>query len=134
MGFKETIKKVFSVHTETTEKHYDEQFKTRYYKTTKDRGVKEITEMFQQLDGYKVKKADSERGEIYVQMLKPRKAFVTVTVIQVKPFKTAVDFSVGTETVFFTDFGYSRKVIRTLYKELDQKLQYIGSGLGEQLL
>ncbi|WP_078555453.1 DUF1499 domain-containing protein [Bacillus alkalicellulosilyticus] len=134
MGIKETFKQIFTTHTETTETHYDETLKTRYYKTTKDRGINEVVNLINQSKGYTLKRADHERGEIFVQMTTPRKAFVTITVIQVKPFKTAVDISVGTETVLFTDFGYSRKAIQVFYAELDKKLQYIGSGLGEQLL
>jgi hypothetical protein len=51
-------------------------------------------------------------------------------VISVRPLETAVDFSVTTETTLLPfDFGRSRNVIIDLYRKLDQRLPYIGSGL-----
>ncbi|PAK38936.1 cytosolic protein, partial [Bacillus licheniformis] len=41
----------------------------------------------------------------------------------IRPFDTAVDFNVSTETFLPTDFGYSRGLVSTLYSELDGKLQ-----------
>jgi len=64
-----------------------------------------------------------ERGEISAEVKKTRKAFVVATVVSIRPFDTAVDFNVSTETFLPTDFGYSRGLVSTLYSELDGKLQ-----------
>ncbi|SDZ54227.1 hypothetical protein SAMN05421736_11689 [Evansella caseinilytica] len=133
MGFMQTVKKVFSTHTETKEKHYDEQLQTRYYKSTKDKVIKEIETMLNQRTGFKVTSISEEHGEIIVQVKKGKKALMVVTVIMVSPFRTAVDFSVHTDTFLFTDFGYSRKLIYHLYDELNKRLMFVGTGLGDQL-
>lgn len=61
---------------------------------------------------------------------KEKKVLIVVSVITVKPFRTAVDFSCATETALPSDFGSSRKLTVSLYKELDDTLPYIGSDLG----
>jgi hypothetical protein len=53
-----------------------------------------------------------------------------ITVISVRPFETAIDFSVTTDTkVLPFDFGFSRRVIIDLYSQIDKRLPYIGSGM-----
>ncbi|RKL66690.1 DUF1499 domain-containing protein [Salipaludibacillus neizhouensis] len=133
MGFKDTINKIFSSGTETKENHFDETLKTHYYKTTKDKVIKELEVMFGAKQGYEVASISEEHGEVIVRIKKGKKAFMVVTVIMVRPFRTAIDFSVSTDTIIFTDFGYSGKLIRELYKELDSRLPFVGTSLGDKL-
>ncbi|WP_280769880.1 DUF1499 domain-containing protein [Salipaludibacillus daqingensis] len=134
MGIKQTFKKIFSSSTETSENHHDEQLQTRYYKTMKDKAMKEVEEIIRSLEGFEVASTSKDHGEIIVNVKKGKKAFMVITIIMVRPYRTAVDFSVSTETVLFTDFGYSRKVIEMLYKELDSRLTFVGTGLGNELV
>ncbi|WP_416433621.1 hypothetical protein [Priestia megaterium] len=46
-----------------------------------------------------------------------------ITIINVRPLETAIDFSATTESkVVPVDFGFSKELVRTLYKSFDQKL------------
>ncbi|UCZ52245.1 DUF1499 domain-containing protein [Bacillus shivajii] len=133
MGIMQTFKRIFSTNTETSEKHYDEKLQTHYYKSTKDKVLKEVEAMFNQRSGFTVSSVSEEHGEIIVRIDKGKKALIVGTVIMVKPFRTAVDFSVSTDTFLFTDFGYSSKVVQSLYKDLNKRLTFVGTGLGEKL-
>ncbi|GEL08562.1 DUF1499 domain-containing protein [Salisediminibacterium halotolerans] len=133
MGMKETLKKIFSTSAETGEKHPEEKYRTRYYKIMKDKAMQEIQTVINNKSGYDVTSVSEDHGEIIVNLKKGKKAFVVITVIMVRPYRTAVDVSVSTETVFFSDFGFSRKVIEDIYNELDQKMTFVGTGLSDEL-
>ncbi len=133
LGFKDTLNKFISNHTETREKHSDEGLKTRYYKAMKDKTFNELLTIFNQSQEYEVKSSSIERGEIIVDGKGKKKLFLVATVVMVSPNRTAVDFSVTTETMLPTDFGYSAKVIKEIYQKIGQHLEYVGSGLGNQL-
>jgi hypothetical protein len=49
----------------------------------------------------------------------------------VRPFRTAVDFSVTAKSGM--DFGFGRKVIGMLHEELAKTFEYIGTGAGENV-
>ncbi|MCE7793383.1 DUF1499 domain-containing protein [Salipaludibacillus sp. CUR1] len=134
MGFKQTLKKIFSTSTETSEKHSNEDLQTHYYKSMKDKTIREVETMLRNRQGFDVASVSEEHGEIIVHVKHGKKAFLVATVIMVRPFRTAVDFSASTETMLFSDFGYSRKLIIELYKELDKRLQFVGTGLGDDLV
>ncbi|OIJ10969.1 hypothetical protein BKP35_12860 [Anaerobacillus arseniciselenatis] len=133
MGFKDTLNKFISNHTETRENHSDGGLKTHYYKAMKDKTFNELLTIFHQSENYDVKSSSVDRGEIIVDGKGRKKLFIVATVIMVSPNRTAIDFSVTTETVLPTDFGYSSKVIKELYQKIGKNLEYVGSGLGDQL-
>lgn len=122
------IKDFFSTHQETRENHYNPDLKSHYYKTTNKKALQTVKELIEQTPGMTVTSVSEERGEMSVNIDRPRKAFLIVTVISVRPFETAVDLTVTTNTVLPTDFGYSKKVISDLYKKLDQKETFVGTG------
>ncbi|MDQ0255061.1 hypothetical protein J2S74_002443 [Evansella vedderi] len=133
MGLWERIKRFFSTHTETREKHVDEKLRTHYYKSTKDKVIQDIQALLGQQSGFTISSINEEHGEIIVNVKKGKKAFMVITVIMVRPFRTAIDISVNTETILFSDFGYSRKLIYHLYGEINKRLQFVGTGLGDEL-
>lgn len=119
----------FSNHSETRDKHSDEHLRSHYYKTTNKKAIEAVTKVINKLDGYHMNSVSEERGEMSISIKKGRKAFVVATIISVRPFETAIDFAVTTETVLLPiDFGYSRKVIMNLYNHLDKELPLIGKG------
>lgn len=123
-------KHILTNHNETSERHSDEQLKSRYYKTTQSTALQVVKEMFEQMDGCRIVAISEERGEMSVSLTKGKKAFIVVTVISVRPFETAIDFSVTTETTWLpVDFGFSRQLIIRLYDQLEKRLPYIGSGI-----
>lgn len=132
MSIGQKIKSFFSTQTETRENHINEQLKSRYYKTTTKKAIEAIKTIIHQEDGLTVKSVSEEHGEIAVEVRKGKKAFMIITVISVRPFETAVDFSVTTETVLPSDFGYSRKLIFKMYEKLNKQLTYVGSGLNAE--
>ncbi|WP_326480889.1 hypothetical protein [Virgibacillus halodenitrificans] len=66
-----------------------------------------------------------EHGEISLQVKKGRNAFIVATVIMVRPYYTAIDFSVTTESLLPIDFGYSSKIIYSLYNDINKELTLI---------
>ncbi|QFT90142.1 hypothetical protein FIU87_15870 [Bacillus sp. THAF10] len=124
------FRELLSNHAETRENHPNEELRSRYYKVTSKNAIKSLQEMFQAMDGVKVKSVSEEHGELAVQIIKGKKAFIIVTIISVRPFETAVDFSVTTDTKLLPfDFGYSTNVIKNMYERIDKTMIYIGSGL-----
>ncbi|WP_461201317.1 cytosolic protein [Anoxybacillus sp. TBDG-1] len=123
-------KYVLTNHNETFERHPDEQLKSRYYKTTQSAALQAVKEMFEQMDGCHIVAISAERGEISVSLTKGKKAFIVATIVSVRPFETAIDFSVTTETKWLPiDFGFSRQLIIRLYDQLAKRFTYIGSGI-----
>ncbi|PYZ97245.1 DUF1499 domain-containing protein [Alteribacter lacisalsi] len=133
MGFRDTVRKYISSSTETREDHSDENLQTHYYKSSKDKVLKEVEAMIGQRQGLTVQSVSTERGEIIIRSDSGKSVFMVVTVIMVRPYRTAVDFSVTTDTVMPTDFGYSRKLVYEMYKSLNGRLTFVGTGLGEDL-
>ncbi|WP_373893030.1 cytosolic protein [Virgibacillus natechei] len=127
MSFRGTVNKYFNNHAETNENHEDTALQTHYYKTTKDKGMSMLENFFTNSDIYKVNSISKEHGEISVLIKKGRKAFIVATVIMVRPYHTAIDFSVTTESVLPFDFGYSTKVIHHLYKSINNDLPLIAT-------
>jgi hypothetical protein len=128
MSFVNKLKDIFSTHQETRENHHNPELKSHYYKTTNKKALQSVKELIDQTPGMTVTSVSEERGEMSVNIDRPRKAFLIVTVISVRPFETAVDFTATTTTVLPTDFGYSKKLITELYKKLDQKESFVGTG------
>lgn len=128
MGFANKLKDMFSTHQETSENHYNPELKSHYYKTTYKNALQAVKEIIQNTPGMEITSVSEERGEMSVSIDRPRKAFLIVTIISVRPYETAVDFTVTTETILPTDFGYSKKLILELYRQLDQKERFAGTG------
>ena len=87
------------------------------------------------IQNLEIVKVDTERNLLLVKgnVPGPKKALIVVTVVTVRAYKTAVDFSVSTETPLPVDFGFSKKVIETIYSDLKKKLTLIGTGISEQI-
>jgi hypothetical protein len=127
MSFFAKLKDFFSTHQETGEKHRNPDLKSHYYKTTNKNALQAVKSVIEETPGMVVTSISEERGEISVNIDRPRKAFLIVTVISVRPYETAVDFTASTNTVLPTDFGFSRKLILQLYNKLDKKLTFVGT-------
>ncbi|WP_453994512.1 cytosolic protein [Bacillus nitroreducens] len=120
------LKTFFTNHTETRDEHTDELLRSHYYKTTNKKAIEAVKKVINNMDGYHINSISEERGEMSITIKKGRKAFIVATIISVRPFETAVDFAVTTETVLFPiDFGYSRKVVLKLYEQLDKELPLV---------
>ncbi|ASB87957.1 cytosolic protein [Bacillus sonorensis] len=122
MSVFQKIQGFFSTHAETSDHHPLDELKSRYYKATAKQALEAVKEVLDGLDCCTAISVSEERGEISAEVAKPRKAFLVATVVSVRPFDTAVDFNISTETFLPTDFGYSRSMVSSVYRELDRKL------------
>ncbi|BAM47075.1 MAG: cytosolic protein [Amphibacillus sp.] len=122
MGFKETLNKYFNNHSESRDNHWDKNLRTKYYRTTKDKAFDTVLRYFRQLPNCEINSESEKHGEISINYKGKRRAFIIVTIIMVKPYRTAVDFSITTEGGLF-DLGFSHNLIPKLYKALSKELQ-----------
>ncbi|UFT97998.1 cytosolic protein [Radiobacillus kanasensis] len=122
MNVKQAYSKFIDTHTETNEHHWDSNLKTHYFKTTKDKAFEAVEAFFRKSPSFEIVAVSKEHGEVSVNYKKGKKAFVIATIIMVKPFRTAIDFSVTTESILPVDFGFGHKLISFLYKELGKDL------------
>lgn len=125
MTLRQKFKRFMSNHTETSDEHPVSELKSHYYKSTNAQVFQAVETILSRSDSYQVASVSAERGEISANIRLPKKAFLVATVISIRPFETAVDFNVTTETALPTDFGYSQKTVRSLYDELDKQLPRI---------
>lgn len=129
MSLLQSLKQVFSNHCETSDHHNDFQLRTHYYKTTAANAFTAIKELVEGLNGFELLSTSQEHGEISVNVKRGKKAFMVISIVSLRPFETAVDFSVTTETAFIPfDFGYSKEIVKKMYELLDQKLVLVKAG------
>lgn len=122
MSLSQKLASFFSNRAETRDHHVDVRLKTRYYKTTKDKGLQALENFFKHSQRFEINSMSTEHGEISVNVKKGKKAFIIATVIMVRPFQTAIDFSVMTESLLPIDFGYSTRLILELYEQMNKEL------------
>lgn len=128
MSVMRSIQSFFTTNTETSDEHWDERLKSRYYKSNSKKTLQAVVEVLNGFDGISITSVSDDRGEISASIRQPRKGFVVATVVSVRPFETAVDFNVLTETILPSDFGNSKRVVYNLYEKLDQKLTKAQAG------
>ena len=125
MTLGQTFKRFMTNHTETSDEHPVSELKSHYHKSTNAQVFQAVETILSRNDFYQVTSVSAERGEISANIRLPKKAFLVATVISIRPFETAVDFNVTTETALPTDFGFSQKAVLSLYDELDKQLPRI---------
>lgn len=113
------ISRYFSKHSETSEQHKDSALVTHYYKAKHDDLFRAVEELFPAPS--EIIARSKERGELTIKYKGKRRAFIVVTIIMVRPFRTAVDFSVTTDSGGPVDLGYSRNLIAHFYEKLDSQ-------------
>ncbi len=133
MSIKQTLAKYAGKNAETSEKHPAESLRTHYYKTKQEEAFWAIRNILSAMDGTVIRGESKERGEISAD-LDNGKAFLVATAVTVKPFRTAVDFSVSmNSSIVPLSFGYPWAKIEFLYRELNKELSFIGTGLADKL-
>ncbi|HLR02463.1 MAG TPA: cytosolic protein [Virgibacillus sp.] len=125
MSFRQKLAKYFNNHAETRDNHLDSTLETRYFKTTKDKAMLTLESFFKNAQGYRLNAQSNEHGEISVLKQKGKKCFIVVTVIMVRPFNTAIDFSVTTESFMPFDFGYSTRLINKFYSDIQKEIPIV---------
>jgi hypothetical protein len=126
------IKDIFSNRTETGERHGTETLRTRYYKANRSKAMKIAKDIIEADPRVRLLDYSEDHGEITAEFIKPKKAFMVASIITVFPFRTAIDFTITTNTALLPiDWGFSRREVQNLYKKLDQQLEFAGVGLSE---
>ncbi|WP_405102475.1 cytosolic protein [Oceanobacillus sp. FSL H7-0719] len=125
MSIRSNIKKYFDNHAETKDNHEDATLRTHYYKTSKDKAFNVIETFIQNSQKYELNATSKEYGELSLNVIKGKKAFIVIAIIMTKPYQTAIDISVTTEALLPFDFGYSNKIIAKLYEQFNRELPLI---------
>ncbi|UOY94266.1 cytosolic protein [Ectobacillus sp. JY-23] len=133
MGLIANVKQFFTTQAETADTHRVDELRTRYYKTNTTGALKAVEELLKAVPHCNVTSVQMERGEVSAVLNGKVKAHVVATIVTIRPFETAVDFMVYTETALPSDFGFSRRTIKELYKQLDKKIVFVGTSLAQKL-
>ena len=113
----------FKKHYETGDQVGDAMLVTHYYRNNYQQVKKGLLETADTL-GFNVAYINDERKEF---VFKRKDCEIIVTVINITPIETTVDFTINTYGVL--SFGKGRKVIDELYKDLDKRLMLKGRGV-----
>lgn len=132
MSIKQSFSKYFSNHAETDEHHWDSGLRTHYFKITKDQAFRTLEEFFSDKKTYNIQALSKEYGEISINMKGRKKAFIVVSIIMVKPYRTAIDFSVTTESSLPVDFGFSHQLIKEFYAGLKKDLPFLETAMANK--
>jgi hypothetical protein len=119
MGFRSFMRTT----AETRELHAVGNMRTRYYKTNYNKVKAKVLLHVEKL-GSDVMNIDDAHGEIFIQS---NKYHMIISIIQVNPIETAVDFKVE----FYGLIGRNRpqKMIQEFYAYLDSELPFKGTSL-----
>lgn len=127
MSKKRSIFQRWSKQCETRDDHFDEELKSHYYKTSFDKVYNAVEEYFKGNPNFVISSSSKERGEIGIRMKKGPQAFVVATVIQVRPFETAIDFMISSDKFSITGLYPSlKKLVIQFYSDMDKKLPFVG--------
>lgn len=113
----------FQTSVETRELHKKETLRTRYYRNNFDQVVKALKVICDEED-IQMQHIDKRYGDVYMIS---QNFEVMVTIIQITPIETSVDFKLN----YFSTFGYGRpeKKVVHLYERLDKMLTFKGTVL-----
>ncbi|HAQ08039.1 MAG TPA: hypothetical protein DCR24_11140 [Bacillus bacterium] len=130
MSFFKTLTGRYQKYSGTSENHRDEQLRTRYYKANFNQVFETVEKLMKADPSYKITSVSKDHGEISAEINRKGASFLTVTVVMTKPFQTAVDLHISTESFSLTGINQVLKnELQLFYAKLDQAHQYIGSGI-----
>ncbi|WP_409270880.1 cytosolic protein [Neobacillus sp. SCS-31] len=113
----------------TSEGNPDGGLRTHYYRSGKDPLFTSLEGILGKQPGCRIVESSKERGEIACELSEPLPCFLIATIVNVRPFETAVDFHLSTERpAIMANYGKLRGIALDLYKALDKAHTYIGSG------
>lgn len=117
------ISNFFTNTLETREMHRDGDLRTRYYRNNFDQCLDVIRALAKKSD-LDIRDVNKAHGEIY---LLGNGFDVIVTISQINPIESGVDFKIN----YFSTFGWGkpRKRIVEFYKYLDANLKFKGVSL-----
>lgn len=119
----------FSKQIETSDGQKDDTLKTHYYKATFNQLFQSVEDSFRQDADCRIMTVSKEHGEIAVEIKKPVPCFLIVSVVNVRPLETAVDFTISSEAFSLTGlYPLLRKRIQSNYQRLNQIHTFLRAG------
>lgn len=118
-----SITTFFKTIAETTELHASGPLRSRYYKTNYNKAKEAVLE-YAKDQKIMVKNVDDEHHEIFLQA---NRFHIMVSIIQVNPIETSIDFKVQHYGLIGMNRPQAR--IEAFYQFLDNKLPFKGVGL-----
>jgi hypothetical protein len=117
----------FKKHIETSDQSKDDSLKTHYYKAKFNQLFLSVEKLFHEDADCRVITVAKEHGEIAVEISKPIPCFLIVTIVDVKPMETAVDFNISSEKFsLLGTYPDLKKRINTYYERINQLHTLIG--------
>ena len=111
------LKRLFGKHAETRDEHTENALVTHYYKTTKEKMFQEVHALLKADKECELLNESRDRGEIAANLKGKKHGLIVATVISVRPYQTAVDWSISIDKGF--NFGYCEEKIKAYYSKLD---------------
>jgi hypothetical protein len=117
----------FKKQIETSDRISDESLKTHYYKAKFNQVFESVEKLFHEDADCQVTTVSKDHGEIAVEVNKPIKCFLIVTIVSVRPLETAVDFNISSEKFsLLGTYPDLKKRINSYYERINQLHTFIG--------
>ncbi|MFP5114489.1 hypothetical protein ACSU64_19185 [Bacillaceae bacterium C204] len=117
----------FKKQIETSDRIADDTLKTHYYKAKVNQVFESVEKLFHDDADCKVTTVSKEHGEIAVEINKPIKCFLIVTIVAVKPMETAVDFNISSEQFsLIGTYPALKKRINSYYERINRLHTFVG--------
>jgi len=117
----------FKKQIETSDRVADDSLKTHYYKAKYNQVFDSVEKLFHEDADCQVTTVSRERGEIAVEINKPIRCFLIVTIVAVKPIEIAVDFNISSEGFsFLGSYPALKKRINAYYERINQLHTFVG--------
>jgi hypothetical protein len=119
----------FKKQIETSDRQTDDSLKTHYYKATFNQLFASVEKLFHEDADCRVTTVSKEHGEIAVEVSKPFSCFLIVTIVNVKPLETAVDFNISSEKFSLLGaYPDLKKRITSYYERINQIHTFVRTG------
>ncbi|MEH7074788.1 hypothetical protein [Neobacillus drentensis] len=117
----------FKKQIETSDRITDDSLKTHYYKAKYNQVFESVEKLFHEDADCQVTTVSKERGEIAVEINKPIRCFLIVTIVAVKPLEIAVDFNISSEGFsLLGSYPALKKRINSYYERINQLHTFVG--------
>ncbi|WHY84957.1 hypothetical protein QNH39_20220 [Neobacillus novalis] len=119
----------FKKQIETSDRQTDDSLKTHYYKATFNQLFASVEKLFHDDADCRVTTVSKDHGEIAVEVSKPFSCFLIVTIVNVKPLETAVDFNISSEKFSLLGaYPDLKKRITSYYERINQIHTFVRTG------
>ncbi len=113
-----TIVGIWKSSEETSEQPKVPELKTRYYRKSREAMIEHVTRSInQKFTGWKIKKVDTERGELIIEKVQGTPFLMVVSIFKIDPVNCAIDVHCSKQGTL-GDFGQSYRYIQHFFNTL----------------